>query len=211
MLKRLFDILLSIIGLTCLFPAFIIVAILIKIDSKGPIFFFQERIGKDFKPFSIIKFRTMVHKDNNGPLITAGGDQRITRVGRYLRRYKIDEFPQLLNVLKGDMSLVGPRPEVKKYVDLFESEYRKILTVRPGITDPASLRYINEEDMLAVSQDHEEFYIKKILPDKIKLSLEYIKHPNIINDALIILKTLLRTGNSVNFYEYKNDKNLSGN
>lgn len=210
MLKRAFDIFFSLTGLLLLSPFFILVGLLIKLDSKGPIFFSQERIGRHFKPFRILKFRTMV-RCNNGPLITTAIDQRITRIGKYLRRYKIDELPQLLNVLKGDMSLVGPRPEVKKYVALFESDYRKILTVRPGITDPASIMYINEEDLLAVSRDYEEFYIKKILPDKIRLSLKYIEHPSIVKDTLIIFKTLLKTRNSGNFYEYQGNKNLSGN
>lgn len=210
MLKRVFDIFFSLVGLLLLSPFFILVGLLIKLDSKGPIFFSQERIGRHFKPFRILKFRTMV-RCNNGPLITTAIDQRITRIGKYLRRYKIDELPQLLNVLKGDMSLVGPRPEVKKYVALFESDYRKILTVRPGITDPASIIYINEEDLLAVSGDYEEFYIKKILPDKIRLSLKYIEHPSIVKDTLIIFKTLLKTRNSGNFYEYQDNKNLSGN
>lgn len=210
MLKRAFDIFFSLTGLLLLSPFFILVGLLIKLDSKGPIFFSQERIGRHFKPFRILKFRTMV-RCNNGPLITTAIDQRITRIGKYLRRYKIDELPQLLNVLKGDMSLVGPRPEVKKYVALFESDYRKILTVRPGITDPASIMYKNEEDLLAVSRDYEEFYIKKILPDKIRLSLKYIEHPSIVKDTLIIFKTLLKTRNSGNFYEYKGNNNLSGN
>lgn len=210
MLKRAFDIFFSLTGLLLLSPFFILVGLLIKLDSKGPIFFSQERIGRHFKPFRILKFRTMV-RCNNGPLITTAIDQRITRIGKYLRRYKIDELPQLLNVLKGDMSIVGPRPEVKKYVALFESDYRKILTVRPGITDPASIMYINEEDLLAVSRDYEEFYIKKILPDKIRLSLKYIEHPSIVKDTLIIFKTLLKTRNSGNFYEYQGNKNLSGN
>lgn len=210
MLKRAFDIFFSLTGLLLLSPFFILIALFIRLDSKGPIFFSQERIGRDFRPFRILKFRTM-GCCNNGPLITTANDQRITRIGKFLRKYKIDELPQLFNVLKGDMSLVGPRPEVKKYVALFESDYRKILTVRPGITDPASIMYINEEDLLAASRDYEEFYIKKILPDKIRISLKYIEHPSVIKDTLIIFKTLLKTRNYRNFYEYKDNKNLSGN
>lgn len=210
MLKRSFDILSSLIGLILLIPIFIVVSILIKIDSKGPVFFSQERMGKDFKPFRIFKFRTMV-QTNSGPLITTANDLRITRIGKYLRRYKIDELPQLFNVLKGDMSLVGPRPEVKRYVDLFESDYRNILTVRPGITDPASLRYSNEEAILASSPVYERAYIEKILPDKIRLSLEYVNNHNIFKDVTIIFKTIFRIRNSEKLYEYQNNKNLSGN
>lgn len=210
MLKRAFDIIFSFIGIILLFPIFIIVGIIIKIDSKGPIFFSQERIGKNFKAFKILKFRTMVY-DNKGPLLSARGDQRITRVGKYLRRYKIDELPQLFNVFKGDMSLVGPRPEVRKYVELFKPYYKEILTLRPGITDPASLKYSDEESILSLSQDYEELYIRRILPDKIKLSLEYIKNQNIITDILIIFRTILRIKNSKNLYEHHNNKKLSGN
>lgn len=211
MLKRSFDIISSLAGLILLIPFFIVVSILIKVDSKGPVFFAQERIGKDFRPFRILKFRTMVHGDNNGPLITTREDKRITRIGKYLRRYKIDELPQLFNVLKGDMSLVGPRPEVKKYVDLFESDYRKILTVRPGITDPASIRYSNEEELLSQSPDHEEAYIKSILPEKINLSLEYVNNHTMMRDIMIILETIFKIRNSERSYEYRNDKNLSSN
>lgn len=208
MIKRAFDILVSFFGLILLFPLFIVVAIFVKIDSKGPIFFSQERIGKDFKPFRILKFRTMV-QTKDGPFITAANDQRITRIGKYLRRYKIDELPQLFNVLKGDMSLVGPRPEIKRYVDLFESEYRTILKVRPGITDPASIRYSNEEIILSQSPDYERLYIKKILPEKINLSIEYIKNHNMIIDIMIILKTIFKIGNSKRLHEYYDSKNLS--
>lgn len=210
MLKRSFDIISSLLGLILLIPIFIVVSILIKVDSRGPIFFSQERIGKDFKPFRIFKFRTMI-QTNNGPLITTTNDLRITRIGKYLRRYKIDELPQLFNVLKGDMSLVGPRPEVKRYVDLFESDYRKILTIRPGITDPASIRYSNEEALLSQSPEYEKFYIERILPEKLSLSIEYVKNNNIITDIIIILKTIFRIGNSEKCYEYQDSKNLSGN
>ncbi|MFN3396685.1 MAG: sugar transferase [Thermodesulfovibrionales bacterium] len=210
MLKRSFDIIASLLGLILLIPFFIVVSILIKVDSKGPVFFSQERIGKDFKPFRIFKFRTMI-QTNNGPLITTANDLRITRVGKYLRRYKIDELPQLFNVLKGDMSLVGPRPEVKKYVDLFDSDYRKILTIRPGLTDPASLRYSNEEAILSQSPDYEEAYIKRILPEKINLSLEYVNNHTMMRDITIILETIFKIRNSEKSYEYQSNKDLSGN
>jgi lipopolysaccharide/colanic/teichoic acid biosynthesis glycosyltransferase len=192
-MKRSLDIVLSIIGLLVLLPFFPFVAILIKLDSRGPILFRQERIGKDFRRFIIYKFRTMLENaDKKGTLITAGGDSRITKVGGFLRRYKIDELPQLFNVLKGDMSFVGPRPEVGKYVQLFETEYRKLLTVRPGITDLASLRYSNEEAVLGKSNALEELYVSRILPEKIKLSSHYVDHHSLMMDLKLILMTVLK-------------------
>ena len=192
-MKRSLDIVLSIIGLLVLLPFFSFVAILIKLDSRGPILFRQERIGKDFRRFIIYKFRTMLENaDKKGTLITAGGDSRITKVGGFLRRYKIDELPQLFNVLKGDMSFVGPRPEVSKYVQLFETEYRKLLTVRPGITDLASLRYSNEEAVLSKSNALEELYVSTILPEKIKLSSHYVDHHSLVMDLKLILMTVLK-------------------
>jgi len=192
-MKRLLDIVLSISGLLVLLPFFPFVAILIKLDTSGPIFFRQERIGKNFSRFTIYKFRTMLENaDKKGTLITAGGDSRITKVGGFLRRYKIDELPQLFNVLKGDMSFVGPRPEVSKYVQLFETEYRKLLTVRPGITDLASLRYSNEEAVLGKSNALEELYVSTILPEKIKLSSHYVDNHTLMTDLKLILKTVLK-------------------
>ena len=192
-MKRSLDIVLSLIGLLILLPFFPFVAILIKLDSSGPIFFRQERIGKDFSRFTIYKFRTMTaNADKKGALITAGGDNRITKVGGFLRRYKIDELPQLYNVLRGDMSFVGPRPEVSKYVQLFETEYRKLLTVRPGITDLASLRYSNEEAILGKSKTLEEVYISTILPEKIKLSSHYVDNHSMMTDLKLILMTVLK-------------------
>ena len=192
--KRLFDIIFSFLGLLILLPLFAAVALLLKRDSKGPVFFRQERMGRHFKPFRIYKFRTMtVCQEGRGPLITVANDTRITRFGRFLRKSKIDELPQLLNVLKGDMSLVGPRPEVEKYVQLFRPEYEKLLTVRPGITDFASLRYAEEEGLLALSGNWEEEYIKKILPQKIRLSLRYVENHTIFTDVSLIVKTIVRT------------------
>ena len=163
-MKRAFDILFSVAGLLMLLPFLPFVAMLIKLDSRGPVFFLQERIGKDFRPFLMYKFRTMTAgADKQGARITAGGDTRITKVGGFLRKYKIDELPQLLNVLKGEMSFVGPRPEVDEYVRLYEREYRKLLSVRPGITDPASLAYSREEAMLGNSPAFEEVYVSTIL------------------------------------------------
>ena len=193
MMKRLFDIFFSFLGLLVLVPLFVVVAILIKIDSKGPVFFRHTRMGRGFKPFHVYKFRTMVNgAERMGASVTAGSDKRITRLGRLLRKTKIDELPQLLNVLKGDMSLVGPRPEVREYVELYAPEYRKLLSVRPGITDPASLRYAAEEGVLARSPNWEEEYRKRILPDKIRLSLEYVENHSLVTDVSLILKTVAK-------------------
>jgi lipopolysaccharide/colanic/teichoic acid biosynthesis glycosyltransferase len=191
-MKRFLDIVLSIIGLLVLLPFLPFVSTLIKLDSSGPIFFRQERIGKNFSRFTIYKFRTMLENADIKTLITAGGDSRITKVGGFLRRYKIDELPQLFNVLKGDMSFVGPRPEVGKYVQLFETEYRKLLTVRPGITDLASLRYSNEEAVLCKSKALEEVYISSILPEKIKLSSHYVDNHTLMTDLKLILMTVFK-------------------
>ena len=192
-MKRSVDILLSAIGLFVLLPFLPFLALLIKLDSRGPVFFLQERIGKDFRHFMIYKFRTMTtDADNKGSLITASGDNRITKVGDFLRRFKIDELPQLFNVLKGDMSLVGPRPEVIEYVKLFEADYRKLLTVRPGITDPASLKYSNEEIILGMSKASEDAYIKNVLPEKIRLSSQYVDSHTLMTDLKLIVMTLLK-------------------
>lgn len=173
------------------FPLFIIAAILIKLDGSGPILFKQERIGKDFKTFRIFKFRTMEdNAEKNGPKITSAKDNRITKIGKYLRKYKLDELPQLFNVLRGEMSFVGPRPEVKEYVNIFESDYKRLLRIRPGITDPASIKYSNEEKILAVADNWEEEYRKNILPEKIKLSLHYVENHNLITDLKLILRTI---------------------
>ena len=194
MVKRLFDILCSSLGLLVLSPVFMVVAVLVKLDSKGPVFFRHARIGKDFRPFRVYKFRTMKEgAEQCGSSITVDRDERITRLGRLLRRTKLDELPQLLNVLKGDMSLVGPRPEVKEYVDLYASEYRQLLTVRPGITDPASLQYSEEEKVLAASPNWEEDYRKRVLPDKIRLSRQYVENHSLVTDLQLILKTVMKT------------------
>jgi lipopolysaccharide/colanic/teichoic acid biosynthesis glycosyltransferase len=195
MLKRIFDIFFSLTGLIICIPLFIIVAILIKIDSKGPVFFIQERIGRNLKPFKVYKFRTMEHNpDENGPKITVAFDKRITKVGKFLRKYKLDELPQLFNVLKGEMSFVGPRPEVKEYVKLYKSDYEKLLKIRPGITDPASLRYSDEEVLLSLTNSWEDEYKNRILPEKIALSLNYLENRNLITDFKLILKTILKAG-----------------
>lgn len=187
---RLLDILFSLIGLVVLSPALLLIYILIICESKGNGFYIQERIGKNGKPFGLYKFRTMrMGADANGQLTIGKRDNRITRVGYYLRRTKIDELPQLLNVLKGDMSLVGPRPEVRKYVDLYTDEQRKVLNVRPGITDYASIEYVNESELLEKTDDPDRLYIDTIMPDKIKLNMKYLEHYTVSEYFRIIFKT----------------------
>lgn len=189
-----FDITASLFGLASCLPLFVVIGFLVKIDSRGPVFYRQERMGRNFKPFDIYKFRTMEDScGKTGPLVTVAGDRRITRVGRVLRKYKIDEFPQLINVLKGDMSFVGPRPEVRKYVEIYKDDYEKLLKISPGITDPSSLAYIKEEEVLASSERWEEEYIKRVLPDKIKSSMEYVNSRTFIGDIGCVVRTVLRT------------------
>jgi lipopolysaccharide/colanic/teichoic acid biosynthesis glycosyltransferase len=191
--KRIFDIALSCVGLLLLFPVLLVVALLIKLDSRGPVFFKQERIGKGFQPFLIYKFRTMVRDAPRlGGTITFGADPRITRIGMVLRKTKIDELPQLINVLRGEMSFVGPRPEVRQYVELFRRDYEEILTVPPGITDLASLKFRDESEILGCLENPEEEYAKRLLPEKIKLAKEYINRSSLGFDTLLILKTLLK-------------------
>ena len=174
---RLFDIFFSALGLIILFPFFIVFYLLIRIESKGGAFYIQERIGKNGKPFGLYKFRSMrIGSDAEGLLTVGERDNRITRIGYVLRKTKIDELPQLLNVLKGDMSLVGPRPEVRKYTDMYTEEQRKVLCVRPGITDYASIEYVNENELLSKADDPERMYIEKVMPDKIKLNMNYLEH-----------------------------------
>ncbi len=190
-MKRLFDILFSFIGLLVLQPLFIFVAIVIKLDSKGPIFFRQGRVGKDFRRFVIYKFRTMVvDAEKRGLRITSGGDGRITRAGSTLRRFKIDELPQLFNVLKGDMSFVGPRPEVEEYVKLYERDFREILKRRPGITDVSSIIYREEEEVLKNQVDPEGYYKEILLPEKIRLAKEYMENTSLLHDLKLVLNTL---------------------
>lgn len=193
MLKRTFDILVSAIGLLALSPVLALVAIAIKIGSPGPVFFRQERVGKNFRPFKILKFRTMVvDAPKLGAQITQGNDDpRITKIGKLLRRTKLDELPQLINVLRGEMSFVGPRPEVPRYVELFRDDYAEILRVRPGITDPASLKYRDEGAILAQAADHEAAYIEQILPDKIALAKEYVRRPSFTGDVVLLFRTVL--------------------
>jgi FlaA1/EpsC-like NDP-sugar epimerase/lipopolysaccharide/colanic/teichoic acid biosynthesis glycosyltransferase len=193
MMKRTFDLLATGIGLCLCWPLLVAVALLIKLDSPGSILFTQVRVGRGFRPFCIYKFRTMVaDAASRGGLLTIGQDARITRVGRFLRRYKLDELPQLFNILKGDMSLVGPRPEVPRYVELFRQDYASILTVRPGLTDLASLNYMDEPGVLDQAKNPEEDYRTTVLPEKIRLSKLYLHHTSLLFDLAIIIQTLLR-------------------
>lgn len=190
MLKRIFDIISSLFGLILLSPFMIIIAILIKLDSKGPIFFKQVRVTKNGREFKIFKYRTMRVGSDKYSQITVGKDSRITKVGDFLRKYKLDEIPQLINVLIGDMSLVGPRPEVPKYVALYTEEQREILKVRAGITDYASIEFSNENDILANEADPEKAYIEKIMPRKIELNKKYLSEISVMTDIKIILLTI---------------------
>ncbi|ABG83056.1 sugar transferase [Clostridium perfringens] len=190
--KRTFDLFFSLIGIIITIPIFILVSIMIKLTSKGPIIFKQERVGKNKKIFYIYKLRTMTDCDVKASdrQVTVINDQRITRIGRILRKYKIDELPQLYNVLKGDMSFVGPRPEVKKYVKFYEEEYDEILKIKPGITDLASIEYIDENTIISKYSDPEKVYIEEVLPKKLMLNKRYIEEMSIKNDILLILKTI---------------------
>ncbi|MFA1734976.1 sugar transferase [Fusobacterium animalis] len=190
MLKRIFDITLSLFGLIILLPFMLIIAILIKIDSKGPVFFKQIRVTKNGKEFKIFKYRTMRVGSDKYSQITVGKDGRITKIGSFLRKYKLDEIPQLINVLIGDMSLVGPRPEVPKYVALYTDEQKEILKVRAGITDYASIEFSDENDLLASEEDPEKAYIEKIMPKKIELNKKYLSEISILTDIKIILLTI---------------------
>jgi lipopolysaccharide/colanic/teichoic acid biosynthesis glycosyltransferase len=190
MLKRAIDLVAAAVGLLLLAPLLVLVAVLIKLDSEGSIFFKQERIGRAFRPFLIYKFRTMVKQAPQlGPAITVGQDARITRMGRLLRRAKIDELPQLINVFKGEMSLVGPRPEVPEYVEAFRQEYEEILSVRPGITDLASLKFIDEASLLARAIDPERTYRECVLPQKLALARQYVRERSLGMDAVLLVRT----------------------
>ena len=192
MIKRMLDLAVSLIGLICLLPLLLLVAVLIKLDSTGPVLFRQTRMGMRFRPFQILKFRTMVQDSSRGQSITVGDDPRITRVGRFLRKTKIDELPQLINVFKGEMTFVGPRPEVPQYVELFRQDYEEILKIRPGITDLASIKYRNEAALLGQSKNPEEEYVTRVLPDKISLGREYVRCSSLAFDLRLIFRTFLK-------------------
>ena len=189
-MKRLFDILASGLGLVVLSPLFAVLAVWIKADSRGPVFYRQTRVGRDNKDFRLFKFRSMRPDSDKLGLITVGGhDPRVTRSGYYIRKYKLDELPQLINVFKGDMSLVGPRPEVRKYVDMYTPAQMRVLSVRPGITSLASIRYRNVNDILAVADDPDRCYVEKVMPDKLAIDLEYVGRATLWNDIRLIFST----------------------
>lgn len=191
MLKRGIDIAGSVTGLIVLAPILVVTAVLVRLTSAGPVLFRQERIGRGFRPFTIYKFRTMVQDaPRRGAAITCGDDPRITPLGRILRRTKIDELPQLVNVLLGDMSFVGPRPEVRQFVEMFRDDYREILTMRPGITDLASIAYRHEAELLGRAAHPQALYVGRILPDKIRLAKEYRRRASVLFDLRVILRTL---------------------
>ncbi len=192
MLKRLFDIVCSLAGLMILSPFLILFSLLIIITSGFPVFYLQARVGKNGKDFILFKFRSMRTNSDKQGLLTVGRDTRITAIGYFMRKYKLDELPQLFNVLFGNMSLVGPRPEVRKYVDLYNEEQKKVLRVKPGITDYASLDYINENELLSKSQNPEETYIKEIMPAKLELNMKYIKDAGFGTDLKIIFRTIVK-------------------
>lgn len=188
---RFFDILFSSLGVVVLSPLFLVLAVWIKLDSKGPVFYKQSRVGKNDEDFRLYKFRTMVVNADKKRLITVGGrDPRVTRAGYFLRKYKLDELPQLVNVLRGNMSLVGPRPEVRKYVEMYTPEQRKVLSVKPGLTDYASIHYIDENEMLAKSDDPEKTYVEVIIPEKIRYNMKYIENRSLKEYFNIIFMTL---------------------
>ena len=189
-MKRLFDIVASGCGLILLSPVLLIVAIWIKLDSRGPVFYRQVRVGYKNKDFRIFKFRSMRIGADKGSLVTIGGrDPRVTRSGYFIRKYKLDELPQLINVFIGDMSLVGPRPEVRHYVDYWTPEQMRVLDVRPGITDPASIKFRNENELMGQAENPEEYYIHVIMQEKIKLYLEYVANASFLYDLKLILQT----------------------
>ncbi|MBH1960167.1 MAG: sugar transferase [Flavobacteriia bacterium] len=189
-MKRLFDVFFSLFGIAVLLPVYLLISLLISADSKGGVIYRQERTGRGGKIFQVLKFRTMRPDSfNKGALTVGSRDPRITNIGYYLRKYKLDELPQLFNVLWGDMSFVGPRPEVKKYTDLYTAEQQRVLQVRPGITDYASIKFRNENDLLSASDDPEKLYIEEIMPEKLTLNLKYINDNNVFKDIKIIFDT----------------------
>lgn len=191
MIKRAMDIVLALGGLLVLAPLLVFLALIIKISDFGPVFFIQQRVGRGGRTFRILKFRTMTAA-GGGPAITVSGDKRITPIGVFLRKFKFDELPQLWNVLVGEMSFVGPRPEVPRYVALYTAEQGQVLDLRPGITDLASLAYYNESDILAQSPEPERVYCEQLVPDKIRINLSYAAKANVIWDLLLIITTVTR-------------------
>ena len=189
--KRAFDIVACVTAVLVLCPVWLCIGLMVACGSKGGAFYRQTRVGRNGKEFKLLKFRTMRQDaDRIGGLITVGEDNRVTRVGRFLRKYKLDEFPQFLNIIKGDMSIVGPRPEVPKYVALYDERQRRVLSVRPGLTDYASIEYISENELLAQSPDPDRTYIEEIMPAKLELNLKYIDNQSVMEDLRLIFKTL---------------------
>lgn len=192
-MKRAFDFLFSLFILVLFSPIGFVISILILFSSPGGIFFMQERIGRQGLPFKLYKFRSMrIDADQSGKLTVGMKDPRITRVGIFIRRYKLDEFPQFINVLRGEMSIVGPRPEVREFVALYTDTQKKVLEVKPGITDYASIEYFNENELLAASDDPKKTYIEDIMPDKLKINQKYLANPTLSHDLKIIFMTILR-------------------
>jgi len=189
-IRRTLDVVVSLIVLVVLSPLLLVLAILVRLSSPGPVLFRQERVGLNGRPFTLLKFRSM-RPASGGPEVTAGGDARITPVGRFMRKWKLDEIPQFLNVLRGDMTLVGPRPEVPRYVALYTPEQMKVLSVRPGVTGLTQLEYRNEETMLAGRDNVEEYYIKEIMPAKLALDLQYIRSRTLLGDLALMLRTIV--------------------
>ncbi len=190
-MKRFIDIIISVLVILIGLPFAFVIAVIILVDSPGSIFFVQNRVGRNNVDFSLLKFRTMHTNADKSGLLTVGSDSRITRVGKFLRKFKIDEFPQFVNILKGDMSIVGPRPEVRKYVEMYSPEQMKVLSVRPGLTDYASIKYVNENEILANSDNPELTYIQNVMPDKLSLNIMYIENMSLTEDFKIIFKTIL--------------------
>jgi lipopolysaccharide/colanic/teichoic acid biosynthesis glycosyltransferase len=193
MIKRLFDLIASSIGIILLSPLLLLVCLLILIDAGLPLFYKQKRVGKNNVDFLLFKFRSMKNNSDKKGLLTVGSnDHRITRSGYFLRKYKLDELPQLFNVLKGDMSMVGPRPEVRKYVDLYSEEQKEVLAIKPGITDYASIEYSNENELLAQSPEPEKLYIEEVMPKKLSLNKKYIHSASMATDLKIIAQTIFK-------------------
>lgn len=191
MIKRTLDLVVALTGLIVLLPSFLIIAVFIKLDSRGPVFYLQHRVGLQGRLFKLFKFRSMkIDSDKSAPITIGQRDSRITAVGHFLRKFKIDELPQLINVLKGEMSLVGPRPEVEKFVKLYSSDQLRVLSVKPGITDYASIEFREENKLLEGKPDPIDFYVTEIMPEKLRLNLTYIDSQSLLTDIRIILKTV---------------------
>lgn len=188
--RRWLDAMVAIFGLLLTSPVLLAAAVAIKLDSPGPVIFRQKRVGRDGKPFEILKFRTMRQDaERHGGQLTVGADARVTKVGGFLRAWKVDELPQLINVVRGEMAVVGPRPEVPRYVELYSAEQRRVLEVRPGITDPASIKYRNESEVMAAQTEPERYYVEVLMPRKLEINLDYLAHRSLASDFGVIVST----------------------